>query len=130
MSARLSARDLEVFVAGLSRQQRQVVARLRRLIRQAAPEAEETVLWGSLSYHRSSFGGRIKGAVCLITPRTDGVHLGFIHGAVLRDPLGLLRGTAKVKRFVPIQRAEDIDEDALTDLIRESARYDPRKAAA
>jgi hypothetical protein len=129
MSARCSARDVEALVAGLSVQQRQVVATLRRLIRQAAPEAEETVLWGSLSYHRSGFGGRIKGAVCLITPRIDCVHLGFIHGAALSDPLGLLRGTAKIKRFVPIARVEDIDQDALSDLVRESARYDPRKTA-
>ncbi len=129
MSPRFSAKDVEVFVAGLSRQQRQVVTTLRRLIRQAAPEAEETVLWGSLSYPRSSFGGRIKGAVCLITPRLDCVHLAFIHGAALSDPLCLLRGTAKAKRFVPIERVEDIDREALSDLVREAAKYDPREAA-
>jgi hypothetical protein len=121
--------DIGAFVAGLSQQQRQVFAILRRLIRRAAPEAEETVLWGSLSYHRPDFGGRIKGAVCLITPRTDCVHLGFIHGAALSDPLGVLQGTAKVKRFVPIERVEDIDQDTLIALIRESANYDPRKTA-
>lgn len=129
MSACFTAREIEVLVAGLSRQQRQVVAKLRRLIRQAAPEAEETVLWGSLSYHRPALGGRIKGAVCLITPKMDCVHLGFIHGAVLTDPLRLLRGTAKVKRFVRIEKVGDIDEDALRNLVKESAKYDPRKTS-
>jgi hypothetical protein len=125
MSARSSASGVKLLLAGLSRRQRRITNALRRLVRQAAPETDETVLWGSLSYHRPNIGGRIKGAVCLITPRSDGVHLGFIHGAALSDPSRLLRGSSKAKRFVPIQRVQDIDREALSDLLRAAANYDP-----
>jgi hypothetical protein len=114
------------FLARVEPQQRRLVDELRRLIRQVVPEAEETVLWNSLSYHRRSFGGRIKGAVCLITPKADCVHLGFIHGTALADPDHLLRGSAKAKRFVPIRSAMDADRQVLGGLIKEAAEYDPR----
>jgi hypothetical protein len=103
-----------------------VVAALRQLIRRAAPDTVETVLWGSLSYHRPSFEGRIKGAVCLITLKPDCVHLGFIHGAVLADPDHLLRGSGIAKRFVPIRDVRDIDANALRALIKAADEYDPR----
>jgi len=129
MSARASVGDVGVFLAGLSRQQGRIVKRLRHLVRRVVPKADETVLWRSLSYHRPSFGGRIKGAVCLITPRPDCVELGFIHGAALSDPSQLLHGAGKAKRFVPLQQLQDIQEEALSALIRAAAQYDPRSAA-
>ncbi len=118
---------MEILLASLPRRQAQIVGALRRLIRQTAPETTETVFWGSLSYHRADFGGRIKGAVCLITPRPDCVHLGFIHGSAIADPLHLLQGSGKAKRFVPILGVQDIDRRALSGLVRAAAEYDPRK---
>jgi len=117
------------FLARLPRQQRRVVEALRRMIRQIVPETTETVLWDSLSYHRPSFGGRIKGAVCLITPREDCVHLGFIHGAALADPHCLLRGSGKAERFAPIRGVADAERKVLRGLIEAAAEYDPRTAA-
>jgi hypothetical protein len=114
------------FLARVPPQQRQIVEALRRLILQVVPETAETVFWDSLSYHRTSFGGRIKGAVCLITPKAECVHLGFIHGASLADPHHLLRGSGKAKRFVPIRSVMDADRQVLGGLIKAAAAYDPR----
>jgi hypothetical protein len=121
--------ELKAFLAGVPPRQRRIVATLRRLIPRAAPQTEETVLWGSLSYHRPAFGGRIKGAVCLITPRPDCVHLGFIHGAAIADPDHLLRGAGKAKRFVPIRDVREIEARALSRLIKAADEFDPRKPA-
>ncbi len=126
MPTHSSATEVGIFLASLPRRQKQIVGALRRLIRRIAPETTETVLWGSLSYHRPAFGGRIKGAVCLITPRPDCVHLGFVHGSAIADPVKLLRGSGKAKRFVPIWRVQDIDRPALSSVVRAAAEYDPR----
>ena len=118
--------SLKEFLDRLTPGQRRIITPLRRLIRRAAPDAAETILWGSLSYHRPGFGGRIKGAVCLLTPKPDGVHLGFIHGAALADPKGLLRGSAKSKRVVVIRDCREIDAPTVEALVRAADRYDPR----
>ena len=128
MSTLSAASEVEEFLASLPRPQRQIASTLRRLVLQAVPETDETLLWGSLSYHRAGFGGRIKGAVCLITPRPDCVHLGFIHGSAIADPLHLLRRSGKYKRFVPIQNVQEIDRQTLGRLVRAAAEYDPRVA--
>jgi hypothetical protein len=121
-----SSEELDSFLRCIPPHQTEVVAALRQLIRRAAPDSTETVLWGSLSYHRSRFEGRIKGAVCLITLKPDCVHLGFIHGAALADPDHLLRGSRIAKRFVPIRDVRDIDVNALSALIKAADEYNPR----
>lgn len=103
-----------------------IILKLRELVKLAAPDAEETVIWNSLSYHRPGMGGRVKGAVCLISPRADCVQLGFIHGASLPDPERLLQGRGKAKRFVPIRSLADIKTEALIGLIKGADAYDPR----
>lgn len=121
--------DIASFLGGVPRPQRPVVDALRKLVRQAAPHTVETVLWRSLFYHRPELGGRIAGAVCLITPGEDGVRIGFIHGAALADPDWQLRGDAKAKRFVPIRKLGEVRRAALRKLIRAAANYDPRQSS-
>jgi hypothetical protein len=104
---------------------RRLVAALRQLVRRIAPDALETELWGSLSYHRPGVGGRVKGAVCQIVAKRGRVRLDFIHGIRLSDPAGLLEGDAISKRYVPIATPEDIRRPAIAALIREAAALDP-----
>lgn len=123
------SREVQAFLAVLPSEQRRLVVALRRLVRQTVPETDETILWGSLSYHRPDLGGRIKGAVCLITPRSGQVHLGFIHGSALSDPLRVLHGSGKAKRFVALRSISDIDRAALSTLVKAAAAYDPANSA-
>ncbi len=45
------------------------------------------------------------------------VNVGFFRGAQLSDPKSLLEGTGKMMRHVKLRPADDIDDDALLDLI-------------
>lgn len=119
--------DVTTFLGGLSHEQRQIIQALRELIREAAPAVEETILWRSLSYHRPSLGGRIKGAVCVITPKGNAVQLGFIHGAALIDPDRLLQGKGKAKRVISIQTVDKIRKAEFAKLIQAANKYDPSK---
>jgi hypothetical protein len=97
--------ELEVgaLLDGLGPATRQLVSALRKVIRRTIPQAEESLLWGGISYHRPQVGGRVKGAVCQIVFKDDRVRLDFIHGVRLQDPSGLLRGNRLSKRYVPIE---------------------------
>jgi hypothetical protein len=61
--------DLTRFLDGLLPEAREIVLGLRNVIRQTVPQAEESILWDGLSYHRPEVGGRVKGAVCQINAK-------------------------------------------------------------
>lgn len=100
---------------------RPVVMALREVVRRAVPDAEETVLWGGLSYHTPWVGGRVKGSICQIVVRRGVVRLDFIHGIRLADPDGLLEGDRLSKRYVSIRSAADARRPAIARLIREAS---------
>ena len=104
---------------------RRLVVVLRAIVRRAAPQAEESVLWGGLSYHRPEVGGRIKGAVCMIGAKTGQVRLEFVHGIRLTDPSGLLQGRSLSKRFVPVATIAAARRAPLQELVRAASALDP-----
>jgi len=119
--------DLAAFFNGLSTDARQLVRALRDVVLRTVPEAEESLLWGALSFHRPEIGGRVKGAVCQIVAKKGKVRLDFIHGIRLRDPSGLLQGDRLSKRYVPIEVVADAERPEIAALIREAAALDPSK---
>lgn len=108
----------------LSPESKRVVRALRAVVRECAPDAEESLLWGAISYHRPTRGGRIKGAVCSISTKLDEVRLELIHGARLPDPSRLLQGDRISKRYVPIPSVEQARQPAVAELIRQAAALD------
>jgi hypothetical protein len=117
--------DVSAFLRSLPPTVRSVVSALRVVVRRAVPEAEESVLWGGLSYHRPDVGGRVKGAVCLIGAKKGKVRLDFIHGIRLADPSGFLQGQLLSKRYVPMETIADTKRPQIEALIREAAALDP-----
>jgi hypothetical protein len=116
--------DLKTFLIALAPETRQLVSALRNVVRCMVPHAEESLVWGSLSYHRPQVGGRVKGAVCQIVARGGQVRLDFIHGIRLADPCGLLQGDGVSKRFVPIGTIADAECPEVGALVREAAALD------
>lgn len=99
---------------------------LREFVLKAAPQVDEKIAFHALCYYKSGQPyGVIGGNVCVIGPRDDVLHLGFIHGAFLPDPEGLLQGTAKSKRHIEFRSSKDVRCMALRDLIRAAVEYDP-----
>jgi hypothetical protein len=118
--------DVKAFLSGLSPEARNLVRPLRTLVRRVIPQAEESVVWGSLSYHRPAVGGRVKGSVCLIVVKKGSVRLDFIHGVRLADPSSLLHGHQVSKRFVTIETTADAERPEIAALIQQAAELDPR----
>lgn len=114
------------------------VARLVRGVRRAvlrdAPGAAEAVKFGVLCYyHADAWFGSIGGNICMIEvkdrPKRQGggreVLLSFIHGALLPDPAGLLRGKGKMKRFLPVPDADFVGRKDVAALIRAARELRP-----
>ena len=94
--------DVENLLAYASPETRDIVSELRSLVSSACLHATESILWGSLSYHDRTKGGRVKGATCGIAFRERPLRLTFIHGARLTHPLHLLQGDRLSLRHVEI----------------------------
>jgi hypothetical protein len=89
---------------------------VRRIVRRAAPGAEEAVKWGILVWS-------LDGLVCSVYPvGRGGVNVAFYHGTDLRDPAGLLEGTGKWMRHVKIREKADLRAGPLGALVKEAVR--------
>jgi len=108
---------VEELLRGRTPQVRRWVGSLRKLVRAAAPKAEERVYsgWRLIAYDH-------KGLFCYIVPIKNGVNLSFYRGARLPDPGGLLEGTGKGLRHVEIRATADIRPAAFKKLVRAAYR--------
>ena len=121
MDHRLSEDQLADFIDRLSAETREVIVTLRSLVLDTAPGVAESIKFNSLCYSipDAPFGA-IGGNVCAVGLRGQTVILGFIQGAELPDPAGLLTGSGKAKREVPITSLRVARDPALRALIRTS----------
>jgi hypothetical protein len=122
----LPIHQIEKFLEFTPPQLQDIVLELRNIIFSVAPDAAEVVPWGDLSYFHQGRGGIISAGICQIEIRKNHVRLAFIHGAFLRDPHKLLRGTQKAKRFIEIDSYDDTPWDDLKELILSASKFDPR----
>jgi hypothetical protein len=95
-----------------------LLARLRKLILEAAPELSEEWKWDTPVWsHKGNVvaGGAFK----------DHIKLNFFKGASLKDPNGLFNAglDAKATRGIDFHEGDEINESALKDLVREAVAY-------
>ena len=94
-----------------------VVALIRQLMRECAPEAQEVISYGIPAY-------RIKRIIAVISPTRKDITFAFSRGAEFEDKYGLLRGVGHVSRHVKIKHLSDANMDALRDYIRQALALD------
>ncbi|TMC67501.1 MAG: DUF1801 domain-containing protein [Chloroflexi bacterium] len=98
---------------------RPIVAAIRALMKECAPEAEEGISYGVPMYGK----GR---ALAWITPGKTGVSLGFRIGASFADRYGLLRGAGKHARNVRMRSLDELNRPALKYYIKQAVKLDNR----
>jgi hypothetical protein len=95
-----------------------LLARLRKMILETAPEITEDWKWDTAVWVCK--GNVVAGGVF-----KDHVKLNFFKGAVLPDPNGLFNAglEAKATRAIDISEGDNIDETALKGLIRAAVAF-------
>jgi len=95
----------------------ETLARVRDLVKQANPEAVEEWKWRGVPvwYH--------DGILCTGETYKSVVKMTFAKGASLDDPSGLFNSSLEgnTRRAIDFHEGDEIDEDALKDLIRAAA---------
>ncbi len=95
-----------------------MLARLRKLILESAPDITEEWKWGTAVWSH-------KGNVVAAGAFKDHVKVNFFKGASLKDPKGLFNAglDAKATRAIDFSEGDNINESALNDLIRAAVAY-------
>jgi len=105
-------------IAGLDDWRGQLLARLRALVHEAAPDITEEWKWETAVWS-------IKGNVVAGGVFKDHVKLNFFKGASLVDPQGLFNAglEAKATRAIDFFEGDEFDAPALIELIRAAVAY-------
>ncbi len=109
----------------LSRDKVETILEIRNLVKKECPDAIERLDRQGITYFDASRGGPVKAGICQLGYRDGNLTLGFIHGAFLPDPYHLLHGTTLAKRILPLPAFDQVNWQAVADLIKASAAFDP-----
>jgi hypothetical protein len=113
----------EALLADYPPEHQAIANALRRLVRDAVPDAIERVRpgWGLIGYDVPI--GRRTRYFAFVWREPEHVHLGFEHGVLIDDPHRLLRGKGITKqvRWLTFEHLQEIPAEA-ADLVREAAR--------
>jgi hypothetical protein len=113
-----ASQQINNYINGMGDWRGKMVARLRKLILDVAPELAEEWKWDTPVWSH-------KGNVVAAGVFKDHVKLNFFKGASLADPRGLFNAglEAKASRAIDLAEGEEIDESALKDLVRTAVAY-------
>ena len=95
---------------------RATIRALRRFVKAVAPALTEAVKYGN--------GCWVAGAepIAYVYSDVGFVHFGFVMGASLKDPRGLLEGKASSVRHIKVRAPADIDRPAFGALLKQAVR--------
>jgi uncharacterized protein YdhG (YjbR/CyaY superfamily) len=96
---------------------RPIVAFLRTLMKECAPEAREVMSYALPMYLRKS-------TVAWISPSKTAITFSFKSGVAFEDRYGLLRGVGKHAKGVRMRSLSEVNEPALRDYIEQALKID------
>jgi hypothetical protein len=94
----------------------ELLSRLRALVKEADPEIVEEWKWRGVPVWEHD------GIVCTGETYKNYVKMTFAKGAALEDPAGLFNSSlgGSTRRAIDFHQGEEIDEEALKELVREA----------
>jgi hypothetical protein len=113
-----ASQQIDNYINGMGDWRGKMIARLRKLILEAAPDLTEEWKWDTPVW---SYKGNVVAAGVF----KDHVKLNFFKGASLEDPNGLFNAglEAKATRAIDIAEGEAIQETSLKELVRTAVAY-------
>jgi len=98
------------------------LTRIRQLIKSAVPEVVEEVKWRKATNPLGVPTWSHAGLICTGESYKDKIKLTFAKGSLLSDPDNLFNASLTgVRRAIDIGEADEINEAALADLVRQAA---------
>lgn len=100
---------IDTYIGKQASPQKEILQKLRALILDTFPDANEEMKWGVPNFCNSLF---------YIVALKDHVNLGFSIKSLSEQELALFEGTGKTMRHIKILSLEDIDEQRIVKLLK------------
>jgi hypothetical protein len=94
-----------------------IVAAIRALVKESAPDAQEVISYGMPVYK----GNKL---FAWISPNEKEITFSFSRGTQMEDKYDLLRGAAKGSRHLKMKTLDDVNKPALKYYIRQAIKLD------
>jgi len=115
------AATVESYVSQHKGWQREALITLRSIIKNAAPDIEESIMWSQPVFSSN-------GPVCFMKAYADAIHFGFWRGTELDDSENILTGGDLIMmRHIAIKSLKDIKADVYEAMVRQAARLNRDK---
>ena len=98
---------------------RPVVAMIRELMKECAPEAQESISYGIPAY-------KVRRIFAVISPTKKDITFSFSRGAQFKDKYGLLKGVGKSSKHVKIKSLAEAHKTALRYYIKQAVKLDAK----
>ena len=123
-----SQAEFDAVIAGRDEKIVEISHALRSLLADIMPGITE-VSWPKMKIAGYGVGPKkMSEHFCYIAPFTKHVNLGFIYGADLHDPDGLMEGTGQALRHIKIKSLDQTTNPAIKALIDQASKHLPKLA--
>ena len=116
----MAEKTVDNYIAQLNDDQAEIVAKVREIILEAAPDADESIKWAQPVYE-------INGPFAYIKAFKNSVNFGFWRGVDIQDSYDLLVGSGEKMRHVKLVNLEDINEGAFKDYVQQAIKLNLTK---
>ena len=126
------AQLIDARIASLADWRGELLARLRRFIREADPEIVEQVKWRKPSNPSGVPVWEHHGIICTGETYKGYVKLTFANGAALPDPAQLFNASLEgnTRRAIDVREGDSVDGEALKELVRAAVALNRSRSAA
>lgn len=115
--------DFRFYLDFKSRELIKLYEGLRRFIIDLCPDANELLYHTHALTSLYSVTDKMLDGFCMIPIYTNHLNLGFNKGTLLPDSKGLLQGTGKLIRHIPITHTNDYNNSAVKELVKASMQF-------
>ena len=116
----MAAKTVDEYISGLEGWKADVVARIREIILESAPDAKESIKWAQPVYENN-------GPFSYIKAFKNSVNFGFWRGVDIDDSYNFLQGTGEKMRHFKLTGLEDIKEEIFSDYVKQTVQLNLEK---
>ncbi len=116
----MAEKTVDGYIDSLEGSKAEIVRKVRKIVRSAAPEASESIKWAQPVYE-------MNGPFCYIKAFKNSVNFGFWRGVDINDPNGLLQGSGEKMRHIRLSTVDDILEQTFAGFVKEAVELNLTK---